>query len=220
MRSSIHRFALASLLFGGAALPSLAQPGGSAMPDSVKAKRWATENELQSLATVERKIMITMRDGIRIAADIYHPQDGAKKYPAIWVRTPYNFNYWDITNGVPRDMTAALTAIKHGYAYVDMQERGHFFSEGNYDILGAPISDGDDELSLLAIVVERQNRHDGLFVDRRVAAGGCLARESGVRGDERAGVRRRHRPRRRLLRAGQLVSRRRGADVVHRLARR
>ena len=65
------------------------------------------------------------------------------------MRTPYNFNYWDVANGVPRDMTAAVTAIKHGYAYVDMQERGHFFSEGNYDILGAPISDGDDELKYL-----------------------------------------------------------------------
>jgi putative CocE/NonD family hydrolase len=30
-----------------------------------------------------------------------------------------------------------------------MQERGHFFSEGNYDILGAPLSDGDDELNYL-----------------------------------------------------------------------
>ena len=150
MRSSIRRIALASLLFGGTSLPVHAQSGGSSMPDSVKAQRWATENELQSLATVERKVMITMRDGIRIAADIYHPKDGAKTYPAIWVRTPYNFNYWDITNGVPRDMSAALTAIKHGYAFVDMQERGHFFSEGNYDILGAPISDGDDELKYLS----------------------------------------------------------------------
>ena len=123
-----------------------AQRGGP-MPDSVKARRWAIENELQSLAVVERKVMIPMRDGVRIAADIYHPKDTSKKYPAVWVRTPYNFNFWDIQNGVPRDMTAALTAVKRGYAFIDMQERGHFFSEGNYDILGPPISDGDDELT-------------------------------------------------------------------------
>ena len=54
------------------------------------------------------------------------------------MRTPYNFNYWDVRNGVPADMTAALTAVKRGYAYVVQNERGHFFSEGNYDILGAP----------------------------------------------------------------------------------
>src|SRR5476649_52374 len=34
-------------------------------------------------------------------------------------------------------MTAQLTAIKRGYAYVGQNERGHFFSEGNYDILGS-----------------------------------------------------------------------------------
>jgi putative CocE/NonD family hydrolase len=148
MRIRTHRSILVAALLAGVTHAAIAQRGGP-MSDSVKAKRWETENELQSLATVERKVMITMRDGIRIPADIYHPKDASRKYPAIWVRTPYNFNYWDIANGVPRDMTTALTAIKHGYAYVDMQERGHFFAEGNYDILGAPLSDGDDELKYL-----------------------------------------------------------------------
>ena len=126
----------------------VAAQGPAGLPDSIKARRWALENELESLAVVDRKVMIPMRDGVRIAADIYYPR-GGKKYPAIWVRTPYNFNYWDVQNGVPRDVTAALTAIKRGYAYIDMQERGHFFSEGNYDILGPPLTDGDDELNYL-----------------------------------------------------------------------
>ena len=148
MRSSVLSGLLAALLHASSAHVALSQQGRP-MSDSAKARRWDTENVLQSLAVVDRKVMIPMHDGIRIAADIYHPRDASKKYPAIWVRTPYNFNYWDVANGVPRDMTAAVTAIKHGYAYVDMQERGHFFSEGNYDILGAPISDGDDELKYL-----------------------------------------------------------------------
>ena len=93
--------------------------------------------------------MIKMRDGIRIPADLYRPKDNAKKYPTIWVRTPYNFNYWDVANGVPRDMSTILGAIKRGYAWVDMQERGHFFAEGNYDILGPPLSDGVDELDYM-----------------------------------------------------------------------
>ena len=147
MHTQIRRGLLAILLLISPSL--LAAQRGGALPDSVRERRWAIENELQSLAVVERKVMIPMRDGVRIAADIYHPKDASQKYPAIWVRTPYNFNYWDVQNGVPRDMTAALTAIKRGYAYVDMQERGHFFSEGNYDILGAPVSDGDDELNYL-----------------------------------------------------------------------
>ena len=71
-----------------------------------------------------------------------------------------------------------------------------------------------------AIVVQRQGRHDGLFIDRGVAAGGGLARSSRVCGHERAGVRRRRRTRGPVRRAGQLVPRRRGADAVHRLALR
>src|SRR5437667_1057390 len=125
--------------------PAAGQQRG-VLRDSVKASRRATEEGLESLAIIERKVMIPMRDGVRIPADIYHPKDTTKRYPAIWVRTPYNFNYWDVANGVPRDMTAALTAIKRGYAFVDMQERGQFFAEGEWDILGPPLSDGDDEI--------------------------------------------------------------------------
>src|SRR5439155_12566461 len=74
----------------------------------------------------------------------------SKKYPIIFVRTPYNFNYWDVQNGTYRDMSAELDAVKRGYAYVEMNERGHFFSEGNYDILGPPLSDGYDEIKWMS----------------------------------------------------------------------
>src|ERR1035437_7845618 len=148
MHRTIRHLILLAACVAAASSPAPAQRGGQ-MADSVKARRWAIENELASLAVIDRKVMIPMRDGIRIPADIYHPKDASKKYPAIWVRTPYNFNYWDVANGVPRDMTATLTAIKRGYAYVDMQERGHFFAEGNYDILGPPLSEGDDEVTYL-----------------------------------------------------------------------
>ncbi len=116
------------------------------MTAAARDQRWAVENELQSIAIVDRKVMIRMRDGIRIPADVYRPKDTSKKYATIWVRTPYNFNFWDITNGVPRDMTAALTAVKHGYAWIDMQERGQFFAEGEFDVLGMPLTDTDDEV--------------------------------------------------------------------------
>ena len=148
-RVSPSSLAFLLLFTASLALPASAQAPGGGLPDSVRAQRWAVENELQSIAVVDRKVMIRMRDGTRIAADLYHPKDLSKKYPAIWVRTPYNFNFWDIQNGVPRDMTTTLNAVKRGYAWVDMRERGHFFSEGNYDILGPPLTDGDDELTYL-----------------------------------------------------------------------
>jgi len=114
------------------------------------AQRNQREQELQSIAIVERKLMIPMRDGKRMAADVYRPKDTSKKYPTVFVRTPYNFNFWDVRNGVPRDMSNELDAVKRGYSFVEINERGHFFSEGNYDILGPPLSDGADELTWIA----------------------------------------------------------------------
>jgi putative CocE/NonD family hydrolase len=122
-----------------------------APPDAqLVARRNAIEKELESVAIIERKLMIPMRDGKRMAADVYRPKDESKKYPIIFVRTPYNFNFWDVKLGAPRDMSAELDAVKRGYAYVEMNERGHFFSEGEYDILGAPLSDGEDELEWMS----------------------------------------------------------------------
>jgi putative CocE/NonD family hydrolase len=120
-----------------------AQRGAPMTPEQAS-RRWDLERELQSLAVVDRKVMMPMRDGVRLATDIYRPRNAAGTVPTIVVKTPYNFNYWDVRNGVPADMTNILTAIKRGYAYVGQNERGHFFSEGNYDILGPPATDGYD----------------------------------------------------------------------------
>ncbi len=125
-----------------------AQP--PAVTPQVLAQRAATEKELESIAVIERKVMVPMRDGKRMATDVYRPKDSSKKYPAIFVRTPYNFNFWDVKNGGYRDMNAEHTAVKRGYAYVEMNERGHFFSEGEYDILGPPLTDGYDAISWIS----------------------------------------------------------------------
>ena len=144
----MHRFRRITLAATAAVLcavtaTGLAQRG--AMTPEMAERRWATEKELASLAVIERKVMLPMRDGVRLATDIYRPKGGAR-VPAIFVRTPYNFNFWDVRNGVPADMNAALTAVKRGYAYIVQNERGHFFSEGHYDILGSP-QDGYDTLA-------------------------------------------------------------------------
>lgn len=128
------------------ALCAVAQPRPDTDAELIS-QRQAIEKQLRGVAVVERKVMVPMRDGKRMAADIYRPKDTSQKYPVIFVRTPYNFNYWDVRLGAPRDMAAQLEAVKRGYAYILMNERGHFFSEGKYDILGAPLSDGEDALS-------------------------------------------------------------------------
>src|SRR3989454_7158309 len=149
MNKSFRYLILATIVATIAAVAIVRAQQG-ALTAAEKTRRWDTENELQSLAIVERKVMMPMPDGVRLATDIYRPKNATGKVPTIWVRTPYNFNFWDVHNGVPADTTAALTAVKRGYAYVVQNERGHFFSEGNYDILGAPRSDGYDALAWLS----------------------------------------------------------------------
>jgi putative CocE/NonD family hydrolase len=110
-------------------------------------RREAIERELDSIAIIDHKVMVPMRDGKRMAADIYRPKDETRKYPIIFFRTPYNTNFWDVKLGTYADMSRQLGFLKHGYATIEMTERGHFFSEGTWDILGAPLTDADDELT-------------------------------------------------------------------------
>ena len=172
----MHRFVRTAILVAAVGIVTgnpVAAQRPAPLTDSAKDARWATEKELESIAVVDRKVMIAMRDGIHIPADIYRPKDESQKYPIVWLRTPYNFNYWDVQNSVPRDMTTALTAVKHGYAYIEMQERGEFFAEGEWDVLGRTAygwgrrSRLDDQ----AAVVEWKSGHHGMFVDSRVAIG-------------------------------------------------
>jgi uncharacterized protein len=147
-KSSTHVF-LAVVLVCAVDVAALRAQQGPLTP-AQRTQRIETEKELESAAIIDRKVMMPMRDGVRLATDIYRPKGATGRVPIIWVRTPYNFNYWDVRNGVPVDMTTILTAIKRGYAYVLQNERGHFFSEGNYDILGPPRTDGKDALDWLS----------------------------------------------------------------------
>ncbi len=85
------------------ALPVLvsAQPRAPLTPEEI-AQRRELEDELQDIAVVERKIMVPMRDGVRLATDVYRPRNAPGRVPIVWVRTPYNFNYWDVRGRSPR----------------------------------------------------------------------------------------------------------------------
>ena len=98
---------------------------------------------LSEIAIIDQKVMMPMRDGIRLASDIYRPKTN-EKVPIIFSRTPYNFNSWG--DGEQRTRTAqrAYEAVKKGYAYVVQNERGRYYSEGEWDILGVPLTDGYD----------------------------------------------------------------------------
>lgn len=99
--------------------------------------------ELDAIAIIDQKVMMPMRDGIRLCTDIYRPK-GTARVPVIFVRTPYNFNSWGDGELNTRTFTEALEAVSKGYAYVIQNERGRYFSEGEWDILGVPLTDGYD----------------------------------------------------------------------------
>ncbi len=145
-RTARHLFLVAGLFAAVRTTAAQGRPG----PTPQQMAQWeATYKELESVAIIEHKVMVPMRDGVRLSTDIYRPKhpigpDG--KSATIFVRTPYNFNYFDVRNGVPRDATAILDAVKRGYAYVGQNERGKFWSEGTWDILGPPRTDGYDAI--------------------------------------------------------------------------
>lgn len=99
--------------------------------------------ELREIAVIDQKVMMPMRDGVRLATDIYRPKTD-QPVPIIFSKTPYNFNTWGDGEMRTRTLNRALEAVKKGYAYVVQNERGRYFSEGEWDILGIPTTDGYD----------------------------------------------------------------------------
>ena len=104
------------------------------------------KEQLQEIAIFDQKVMMPMRDGIRLATDIYRPKTD-QKVPIIFSRTPYNFNSWGDGEEKTRTYQRAYEAVKRGFAYVVQNERGRYFSEGEWDILGVPLTDGYDAFS-------------------------------------------------------------------------
>jgi len=105
--------------------------------------------QLESVAVIEQKIMVPMRDGVSLATDVYRPKTD-ERVPIIFSRTPYNFNAWRDGKLTTRTYQSAYKAVKRGYAYVVQNERGRYFSEGEWDILGTPLTDGHDALTWMA----------------------------------------------------------------------
>jgi putative CocE/NonD family hydrolase len=116
------------------------------LTDYSKWSQQALEAELARRAIVEKKVLMPMRDGVHLSTDIYRPRiTPAGGAPIIFVRTPYNMNTTSI--GTLRQI---VEAIDRGYAYVMQNERGRYFSEGKFEILGYPRSDGYDALTWMA----------------------------------------------------------------------
>ena len=102
-----------------------------------------------SVATLH-DVMVTMRDGIRLATDIYLPTDNGRILPGPWPvvveRTPYD-KLRSQTNTPDGPFWAS-----RGYAFVKQDCRGRFKSEGRF--LSYP-SEGDDGEDTIAWIMRQ-----------------------------------------------------------------
>ena len=101
--------------------------------------------ELSAIADAQTAVLVPMRDGVGLSTNIWRPKGATGPLPTILWKTPYNEH-------VPRGSTAryAVETVRNGYAFIVQNERGRYFSEGNWEILGNPQTDGYDTLSWIA----------------------------------------------------------------------
>lgn len=105
----------------------------------------AATAELARIADVDMAVMVPMRDGVRLATNVYRPKDAEGPLPTVLWKTPYNELAYSASTA-----RRALAAVSRGYAFVVQNERGRYFSEGDYEILGYPQTDGYDALTWIA----------------------------------------------------------------------
>src|SRR5271170_5528306 len=86
---------------------ALASPARSATPYTV---------------TYERNVLVSMRDGVKLHADIYRP-DTEGKFPVLLQRTPYDKN-----NAV----AFGLLGAARGYVVIIQDVRGRYTSDGTW----------------------------------------------------------------------------------------
>jgi len=94
---------------------------------------------------IDKNIMVPMRDGMRLATDVYR-LDGAAPAPVLLARTPYNKER-GVAGSVPFDI---MRAVQSGYAVVIQDVRGRFASEGTFDAHSQEARDGVDTIAWAA----------------------------------------------------------------------
>ncbi len=97
------------------------------------------QGEAKYEIAVEKNVMVAMRDGVKLACDIYRPAQNSVpvegKFPVILERTPYN------------KATAERWAryfVPRGYIAIGQDTRGRFASEGVWHFTRDDVNDGYD----------------------------------------------------------------------------
>lgn len=86
-------------------------------------------------ATEPETLMVPMRDGVRLATDIYKPENLNGKLPVILTRTPYN---------KAGNKKYGEYFSQHGYIFIAQDTRGRYASEGEWHWMSDDGPDGVD----------------------------------------------------------------------------
>jgi uncharacterized protein len=103
----------------------------------------ATGAEFDSHA--RETVMVRMRDGVRLATDVYRPAVGGRavegRFPMLVTRTPYNKD---------GERSKGEFFARHGYVFVAQDCRSFFGSEGIFDPMSGEGRDGYDTIEWAA----------------------------------------------------------------------
>jgi putative CocE/NonD family hydrolase len=93
---------------------------------------------------LEQNVMVPMRDGVRLATDLYWPDRADGDLPVILIRTPYDKRRHGEDAGDERFFAA------NGFVVAVQDVRGKFASEGEFVVSASDPEDGYDTLDWLA----------------------------------------------------------------------
>jgi hypothetical protein len=96
---------------------------------------------------IERDVMIAMRDGVAMQADLWRPDDDGR-HPVLLQRTPYDRA--DSFAVIVNAGIEPLRAVAEGFVVAISDTRGRFGSQGRFDPFRTEAADGYDTVQWLA----------------------------------------------------------------------
>lgn len=100
------------------------------------------EYKQQYKVRLEKSVMVSMHDGVKLSTDLYIPEGAGDKLPVILIRTPYNkagAANWNFRS----PQSVAYYFASHGYVVAVQDTRGKFESDGVFTVSAADTDDGD-----------------------------------------------------------------------------
>jgi uncharacterized protein len=101
-----------------------------------------------SRMVVEKDVMVPMRDGVRLATDIYRP-DAPGTFPAVIVRLPYNKEPAREVKFGRFSFCPGILFTQRGLVLITQDVRGRYASEGDFYAFGNERQDSEDVVKWL-----------------------------------------------------------------------